>query len=280
MERIHDIDARNSAAADVIFDTVAFALSANVPINMEDGRGIEDRREDKITFATELCRAAKNFTAAYQNFTENSWDQFVQDEMIFEVQELMDTCNSIARVKTLHELLAINIEKRGEDSLLQERNWHIERLPFMQCELETNSVFPLLYHLPHHTTKNLNTLLRNAGISTLNVYLKLSDVVDKVYNYATKLMTEEKMTAEAVIMLLTAAIGYHTQHLDMKDKRTFIWPLSRSLAQEPYATMWNKKYPTKNFLQYDKKLWAMPTSQQTVKARTDILDVKIPATWE
>ena len=279
LERIHDIDARNSAAADVIFDTVAFALSAKVPINMEDGRGIENRREDTVIYASELCRAAKNFSSAYKNFTENSWDHFVIDEMIFEVQEIIDTCNTLAQVENLHQLLSINIEKRGEDKLLQERKWHIERLPFMQLEMESNSVQPLLYHLPHHADKQLTTLIRNAGISTLNIYLELSDVVNKVYDYATTLMTKENMTPEAVKMLLTATLGYHTQHLNMKDKRSLIWPLSRCLAQEPYATMWNKKFPTKNFLQYDKKLWATPISLQTTKAN-NIVKIDIPKRWD
>ena len=76
----------------------------------------------------------------------------------------------------------------------------------MQYELESNSVYPILYHMPQNKDKNFLTLMRNAGVSTLNRYLELTDVVDKVYNYAAQLMDKEKMTEDVVILMMSNAI--------------------------------------------------------------------------
>ncbi len=160
LEKFHDIDAKKSIAGDIIFYAVALAQSAEIDIHMEDGGGNEPRRAEASVFASEFCMAAKATSSAFIRLHKTPQDRRVKDEFIFELAELIDTTRNMAHVDSLHDILAINIQKHGEDDrILLERFIHIQQAPYMQLEIETNTIYPLLYHVPKISNQAFLTTL-------------------------------------------------------------------------------------------------------------------------
>jgi hypothetical protein len=281
LEKFHDIDAKNSIAGDIIFYAVALAQSTEIDANMEEGKGQENRKMDASIFASEFCLAAKATSSAFIKLHKDPDDRRIKDELAYEIGELIDTTYGMAHVNSLHDLLAINIQKRGDrDRILMERFLHIQQAPFMQLEMESNTIYPLLYHVPKIPNQNfLITLLISAGVNVAEKYVYIEEVVNKLFDYGRKLMEKEKMSRESVSRIFRSAFGQNYTRFNIDDKNSLIWPLSRVLIMENYATMWNMKFPHKHFLMNINMNNVLPAAYSLSQPNMDILRVKIPQPW-
>ena len=281
LEKFHDIDARNSTAGNIIFHAVAFGQTAGFNIKLEDNHGTDARQPCKDTFASELCLIAKELSSAFLQYNKQPWSYSARHHIIFELQELVETAFSLALAPTLHHLLSINIQKRGdEDRILTERFIHMQNMPFMRDELEKNSVFPLLYHIPKAREPEFLKLLRDSGISLSNGFVTLEEVVNKIYRHARKLVESGAKSKEGVLKMLQKTLLYHTSKINLEDERSFLWPLSRCLVLEPYENIWNHRYPHMNFLVESFVPKAMPTSLGFYNQKQDVLDICLPQEWD
>jgi hypothetical protein len=278
LEKFHDIDAKNSIAGDIIFYAVALAQSAEIDLHIEDGGGNEPRRAEASVFASEFCMAAKATSSAFIRLHKTPHDRRVKDELTFELAELIDTTRNMAHVDSLHDILAINIQKRGEDDrILLERFIHIQQAPYMQLEIETNTIYPLLYHVPKIPNQAFfTTLLISAGIDITERFVYVDTITEKLYKYARKLMEQEYMSKDSVTRIFRNAFGQQFMKFDVNNKKSLLWPVTRNLVMENFATMWNIKYPMKNYLLNIRTTDDLP---RLCHPSTNILQVKVPQPW-
>jgi hypothetical protein len=201
LEKFHDIDAKNSLAGDIIFHSVALSQALHITMYLEDGRSGEPRRQDPTVFASDLCLNAKTTSDAYHRFTMEPTNSVCAEALAYELTEIIDIANHIAEVNNLHELLSINIQKKGgTDKFLQERFLHIRRNPYMKIQLETNSIYPLLYRWP---IENITfcLLLKQAKVELTEHFLLLQEVIDKLSSYVTYLLHHERWTDNMVTLM-------------------------------------------------------------------------------
>jgi hypothetical protein len=202
LEKFHDIDAKNSLAGDIIFHTVALGQALNLTMYLEDGRSGEPRRQDPRVYAMDLCLNAKMTSDAYQRFTMEPTNSVCAEALAYELTEIIDIANHIAEVNNLHELMSINIQKKGgTDKLLHERFLHIKRNLYMKIQLETNSIYPILYRWQ---IENITfcLLLKQAKVELTEHFLLLQDVIDKLSSYVTYLLHHENWTDNMVTLML------------------------------------------------------------------------------
>jgi hypothetical protein len=285
-ERFHDVDARNSVAGDIVFHTTALSQTLKINLYIEDGRGNDTRRKNAQIYISDLCVNAKTTTHAFTkllselsnpsviNKLSNS---SVMSELAFEFSELIDTAYDIAEVKTLHELLIINLQRQHEiDNILEERYQYITSTPFMKLEFEQNSIHPLLYGWPMENFE-LCHLMRQADINPTELHLTLSHVVDKVFAYLTHLMDVELMTPQ-MIERMVLRVMKNNFPINIRDKRTLLYPFSRCMETVQFSTMWNIKYPYYGYL-----LAAAPSpsvSERCQSLREDVLSMRTPQGWD
>jgi hypothetical protein len=90
--------------------------------------------------------AAKATSSAFIRLHKTPQDRRIIDELTFELAELMVTTRNMAHVNSLHDILSINIRKQDEDDRnLLKRFIHIQQVPYMLLEIETNTIYPLCY---------------------------------------------------------------------------------------------------------------------------------------
>jgi hypothetical protein len=274
LEKFPDIDAKNSIAGDIIFHTVALGQALNLTMYLEDGRSGEPRRQDPRVYATDLCLNAKTTSDAYQRFIMEPTNSVCAEALAYELTEIIDIANHIAEVNNLHELLSINIQKKGgTDKLLHERFLLIRRNPYMKIQLETNSIYPLLYRWP---IENITSclLLKQAKVELTENFLLLQDVIDKLSSYVTYLLHHENWTDHMVTLMLENAFNKRMFIWNIHDPKSFLGPVSRSLHAESFATLWNRKYPSMGYL-----LAAIPTVDDGQTLLDDVLSMRTPQSW-
>jgi len=274
LEKFHDIDAKNSLAGNVIFHSVALSQALNITMYIEDGRSDEPRRQDPRIYASELCLNAKTTSDAYHRFAIDPTNSVCAEALAYELLELIDIANNIAEVRNLHELLSINIQKRGgTDKFLQERYLHIKRNPYMKIQMETNSIYPLLYRWPIHNM-TFCLLLKQAKVELTENFLQLQEVIEKLSSYVTYLLQHEQWTDHMVTIMLENAFNTRMFVINIHDPRSFLGPVSRNLHAESYATHWNRKYPSMGYL-----LAATPAMEDGQTLRADVLSMRTPQGW-
>lgn len=277
LDKFHDIDARNSIAGDIIFHSIAICQALNQPLYMEDGRGSENRRQTSNVLAYDLCISAKITSNAFTKFQQSPSNKAFLDELIYELGELIDATNMVAEVSSLHELLTINLQRRGKtDRLLEERCEHIRNTPYMKLQLERCTIYPLFYGWPTENT-TFCTLLKQAGVDANNHFLLLQPTVEKIHSYVSQLITTEYMTEETVEKMLINIFGTKTFSINIRDVRTLLCPVARALQEQTYAAMWNNKYP-----QYGYILSVTPKvtlEDRCQSLREDVLSMRAPQGW-
>jgi hypothetical protein len=274
LEKFHYIDAKNSLAGDIIFHAVALNQALHITMYLEDGRSGEPRRQDPQVYASDLCLNAKTTSDAYQRFTMEPTNSVCAEALAYELTEIIDIANHIAEVNNLHELLSINIQKKGgTDKFLHEKFLHIRRNPYMKIQLETNSIYPLLDRWP---IENITfcLLLKQAKVELTEHFLLLQEVIDKLSSYVTYLLHNERWTENMVTLMLENAFNNRMFILNIHDPRSFLGPVSRNLHAESFATLWNRKYPSMGYL-----LAAIPAMEDGQILREDVLSMRTPQGW-
>jgi hypothetical protein len=143
----------------------------------------------------------------------------------------------------------------------------------MKIQLETNSIYPLLYRWP---IENITfcLLLKQAKVELTEHFLLLQDVIDKLSSYVTYLIYHERWTDNMVTLMLENAFNKRMFILNIHDPRSFLGPVSRNLHAESFATLWNRKYPSMGYL-----LAAIPTVDDGQTLREDVLSMRTPQGW-
>ncbi len=67
------------------------SISVNITLYLEDGRGVEPRRQDPRVYATELCLNAKTTNDAYQRFTTEPDNSICAGDLIISTTTLLLT---------------------------------------------------------------------------------------------------------------------------------------------------------------------------------------------
>ncbi len=140
--------------------------------------------------------AAKAKSSALIRLHKTPQDRGINDELAFELAELKDTTRNMAHVNSLHDILSINIRKQDEDDRnLLKRFIHIQQVPYMLLEIETNTIYPLRYHVPKIQNQAfIITLFISAGIDMTERSVYVNDIIEKLCKYAKKLMEKESLS--------------------------------------------------------------------------------------
>ncbi len=69
----------------------------------------------------------------------------------------------------------------------------------MLLEIETNTIYPLRYHVPKIQNQAFTiTLFISAGIDMTERFLYANDIIEKLCKYAKKLMEKESLSKNSV----------------------------------------------------------------------------------
>jgi len=278
LEKLHDIDAKNSIAGDIIFHAIALSQALHIELHIEDGRGDETRRKDATLYASDLCLNAKTASAAYLKLRMDHNNKSLKEELRFELGELIDAAHNVADVHSLHELLEISLQRGGKtDKLLEERFAHMRQTPYMKPHIERTTIYPLLYSLPTDNP-SLYTLLTQAGVNIKITYHLLEEIVDRIHSYALRLMDVEIMTERNTEQLLTNVFAQRTFPIVIRDIKTLICPISRCLRKADFATVWNSRYHRLGLL--SRAQLSPSIEERCQNLREDILNMRVPQGWD
>jgi hypothetical protein len=120
------------------------------------------------------------------------------------------------------------------------------------------------------------TLLISANIDITERFVYVDTIIEKLYKYARKLMEQEYMSKDSVTRIFRNAFGQQFMKFDVNNKKSLLWPVTRNLVMENFATMWNIKYPMKNYLLNIRTTDDLP---RLCHPSTNILQVKVPQPW-
>lgn len=171
---------------------------------------------------------------------------------------------NITNVENIHELLEIAIEGVHIEKSLIERNDQAKRNRHIALELETLTIYPLLYKVENYkqcnidNNRELHSLLKNSGV-TENP-LTLRKVATRIHNYLLNLICRGYKKKQ-ILAILTNVFKMDCFRMDLFEKRMLLYPLTNKLIRMSYVTWWNMKYPKQTHL-YNYKLPAITEMEQ------------------
>jgi hypothetical protein len=241
MTKPHDIDAKNLAAADLLF--FLFNLAEKSGFHIKDiERSVEFTDiNDRVA---NLSKAMKDMVLYHTMHVNIMWPNL--QELQTHAQDIACKTIELVNAKDLHALLSLSIQKRPlNDIMMDARFKHSITKPLMKFALECNSIYPIIYMIPANTNALFLALLENSGLNNAMQYLYIDDVITRIQAFMTIFMTKEKMTLERANAFLTNIINGKPGTIDITDRNTLLWPVSHCLEMKSFEFNWNTKYPKK-----------------------------------
>ena len=241
MTKPHDIDAKNLVAADLLFFLFNFAERSGFNIENIERSGKFENINNKVA---NLSNAMKDMVIYHTININVEWPDNL--ELQTYAQDIACKTIELVNAKDLHALLTLSIQKGAlNDDMMDARFKHILAKPFMKTEIECHSIYPIIYMIPPSATTLFLSLLQNSGIKNEMQYLLIDDVVTRIQAYMTVFMTKEKMTLERVNNFLAEIINGIPGTIDIRDRHSLLWPVSKCLKMTTFEFNWNNKYPGK-----------------------------------
>ncbi len=211
-------------------------------------------RRNRISMAADLAAANKNLSRGCSNSVNRLWRGQEEEfrELWTAIKQAVQAILNATSTIDVHGLLERSIQGHTIERVLKERRQQIIKRKTLAFELESNSVYPILYKVKAESSIKFKSLLTNSGVDTKTTHT-LESLALKLHTYVSTLT--RRYSTSSVKIALTDVLGVDWELVNLTDNRSFMYPLFENLENLPYAKTWNKRYPRRSRL-WD--YWHMP----------------------
>lgn len=245
----HDTDTIYYEAGEVFF--YIFWLSAYLSIpnyNHIPRMRSKNTQRNRVSLALGIATANKEITRSCCNIVGQLFVLHPDDDSIIKsLQQAGQATLNATEATSIHELLERALERPNMRRMILERQEQIGRRPLLAFELTATTVYPLYYKLKMDTSEKLLAMLQSCGVDT-NDILFLEEVATMLARYACMLVDECNYEEQSVVNSLTTALNCSKYFINIRDKRTLLYPLTMTTRELPFYNTWNKKYPHRTIL--------------------------------